>query len=99
MVFQKLWVSQNFSGILRVSQCHFFNSYVHLTVLFFIRRCHLPFVTTYHPAASNLKQTLMEQWSLIQNQPLLQMIYLKPPIVSYKRGESLKVLPSKGYAC
>ena len=27
----------------------------------------LPFVTTYHPAVTNLKQTLMEQWSLIQN--------------------------------
>lgn len=35
MVLQKLWVSQNFNGILRVSQHHFFNSYVHLTVLFF----------------------------------------------------------------
>ena len=44
----------------------------------------LPFVTTYHPAVSNLKQTLMEQWSLIQNQPLLKTIYLKPPIISYK---------------
>ena len=42
----------------------------------------LPFVTTYHPAVSNLKQTLMEQWRLIQNQPLLKTIYLKPPIIS-----------------
>ena len=50
----------------------------------------LPFVTTYHPAVNNLKQTLMEQWSLIQNQPLLKIIYLKPPIISYKRGKSLK---------
>ena len=50
----------------------------------------LPFVTTYHPAVNNLKQTLMEQWSLIQNQPLLKTIYLKPPIISYKRGKSLK---------
>ena len=50
----------------------------------------LPFVTTYHPAASNLKQTLMEQWSLIQNQPLLKTIYLKPPIILCKRGKSLK---------
>ena len=50
----------------------------------------LPFVTTYHPAESNLKQTLIEQWSLIQNQPLLKTIYLKPPIISYKRGKSLK---------
>ena len=50
----------------------------------------LPFVTTYHPAVNNLKETLMEQWSLIQNQPLLKTIYLKPPIISYKRGKSLK---------
>ena len=50
----------------------------------------LPFVTTYHPAVNNLKQTLMEQWSLIQNQPLLKTIYLKPPIISYRRGKSLK---------
>ena len=41
----------------------------------------LPFVTTYHPPVNNLKQTLMEQWSLIQNQPLLKTIYLKPPII------------------
>ena len=31
----------------------------------------------------------MEQWSLIQNQPLLKTINLKPPIISYKRGKSL----------
>ena len=50
----------------------------------------LPFVPTYHPAVNNLKQTLVEQWSLIQNQPLLKTIYLKPLIISYKRGKSLK---------
>ena len=43
----------------------------------------VPFVTTYPPAVNNLKQTMMEQWSLIQNQPSLRTIYLKP----------------KGYAC
>ena len=50
----------------------------------------LPFVTTYRPAVGNLKQTLMEQRSLIQNQPLLKTIYLKPPIISYKRRKPLK---------
>ena len=50
----------------------------------------LPFVTTYHSAVDNLKQTLMELWSLIQTQPLLKIIYLKPPITSFKRGKSLK---------
>lgn len=44
----------------------------------------------FHPAVSNLKQTLMEQWSLVQNQPLLEIIYLKPPMISYKGGRSLK---------
>ena len=44
----------------------------------------------FHLAVSNLNQTLMEQWSLIQNQPLLKTIYLNPPIISYKRGKSLK---------
>ena len=39
MVLQKLWVSQNFSRILRVSQSRFFSSYVRLTVSFLIRRC------------------------------------------------------------
>ena len=39
---------------------------------------------------NNLKQTLMEQWSLTQIQPLLKTIYLKPPIIWYKRGKSLK---------
>jgi len=37
MVLQKLWVSQNFSRISRVSQSHFFSSYVRLAVLIFIR--------------------------------------------------------------
>ena len=49
----------------------------------------LPFVTTYQPAVNNLKKTLMEQWRLIQNQPLLKTIYLKPLIISYKRGKYL----------
>ena len=39
MVLQKLWVSQNFSQILRVSQSRFFSGYVRLAVSFFIRRC------------------------------------------------------------
>ena len=41
-------------------------------------------------AVNNLKQTLMEQRSLTQIQPLLKTIYLKPPIISYKGGKSLK---------
>ena len=50
----------------------------------------LPFVTQYHPAVSDIKKILMEKWHLIQNQPLLREIYKEPPIISYKRGKSLK---------
>ena len=50
----------------------------------------LPFVTTYHPAVRCLKELLMNNWVLKQNQPLLKSIYTKPPIISYKRGKSLK---------
>ena len=42
----------------------------------------LPFGTTYYSPVDNLKQTLMELWTVIQNQPLLKTIYLKPPITS-----------------
>ena len=34
----------------------------------------LPFVTMYHRAVKNLKQILMEHWSLIHNQPLPKTI-------------------------
>jgi len=37
MVLQKLWVSQNFSRISRVSQSRFFSGYVCLAVSIFIR--------------------------------------------------------------
>ena len=51
----------------------------------------MPFVTTYHPGAKNLKQILMQNWSLIQNQPPLKTIYRTPPItMSYKKEKSLK---------
>ena len=34
--------------------------------------------------------TLMANWSLIKNQPQLKTIFGRPPIISYKRGKSLK---------
>ena len=49
----------------------------------------LPFVTTYHPSVCNLKNILMLNWDLIQNQPLLNTIFKYPPILSYRRGKSL----------
>ena len=50
----------------------------------------MPFVTTYHPSVRNLKNILMQNWNLIQNQPLLKNIFKDPPIISYKRGQSIK---------
>ena len=40
--------------------------------------------------ARDIKKILMDKWHLIQNQPLLREIYKEPPIISYKRGKSLK---------
>ena len=37
MVIQKLWVSQNFSGILRVSQCHFFKLCASHSLVFYTK--------------------------------------------------------------
>ena len=50
----------------------------------------LPFVTQYHPAVTNLKKILMSKWHLIENHPLLSEIDKDPPIISYRRGKSLK---------
>ena len=47
----------------------------------------LLFVTIYQP---NLKQILMKKWHLIKQQPLLSKIHRNPPLISYKRGRSLK---------
>ena len=32
----------------------------------------------------------MENWRFIENQPMLKTIFKNPPIISYKRGKSLK---------
>ena len=50
----------------------------------------LPFVTQYHPALPNLKDTLVGKWHLIENQPQLREIFKEPPIISYRKGKSLK---------
>ena len=50
----------------------------------------LPFVTQYQPSVRNLKGILMKPWNLIQNQPLLKEISKEPPMISFKRGKSLK---------
>ena len=50
----------------------------------------LPFVTQFHPPLPCLKNILTEKWHLIQNQPLLREIYKEPPLISYRKGKSLK---------
>ena len=50
----------------------------------------LPFFTKYNPAIPNLKKILMSKWHHIENQPLLREIYREKPIISYKKGKSLK---------
>lgn len=50
----------------------------------------LPFVTPYQPSVPNLKQILMKNLYLIEQQPLWKEIFKKPPIISYTRGRSLK---------
>ena len=50
----------------------------------------LPFVTQYHPALPNLKKILMRKWHLIQNQPCVRNIFEEPPLISYRKGKSLK---------
>ena len=50
----------------------------------------LPFVTQYQPSISILKEALLKNWHLIQNQALLRQIFKQPPIFSYKKGKSLR---------
>ena len=50
----------------------------------------LPFVIQYHPTLLSLKRILMGKWHLIQNQPLLREIFTEPPLISYRKGKSLK---------
>ena len=50
----------------------------------------LPFVTEYRPSVPNLKNILMKKWHLIENQPVLKEIFKDPPILSYRKGRSLK---------
>ena len=50
----------------------------------------LPFVTQYHPALLNQEHTHEEMADLIQNQPHLRNIFKEPPLISYRKGKSLK---------
>ena len=50
----------------------------------------LPFATQFQRSLPFLKNILMDKWHLIQNQPLLREIYKEPPLISYRKGKSLK---------
>ena len=50
----------------------------------------LPFVTQYNPSVPNLKDILMEKWHLIESQPKLKEMFKELPIISCKRGISLR---------
>ena len=50
----------------------------------------LPFVTEYRPSMPDLKHILMNKWHLIQNQPSPRKILKNPPLISYRKGRSLK---------
>ena len=47
-------------------------------------------LTEYRPSVPNLKNILMSKWHLIQNQPLLREAFQDPPLLSYRKGRSLK---------
>ena len=50
----------------------------------------LPFVTQYQPSVPNLKQILLNKWHLIEEHPSLKEIYKGKPLISYRKGRSLK---------
>ena len=50
----------------------------------------LPFGTQYNPSVSNFKHILMAKWHLIESQHKLKEMFKEPPIISYKRGISLR---------
>jgi len=49
-----------------------------------------PFATQFQPLLPCLKNTLMQKWHLTRNQSLLREIYKDPPLISYRKGKSLK---------
>ena len=47
-------------------------------------------MTEYCPYVPNLKSILLKKWHLIGNQPVLREIFKDPPILSYRKGRSIK---------
>ena len=50
----------------------------------------IPFVTTFNPATLNLKKILIKHWHLIAGNHNFVRIFKRPPMVSYRKGKSLK---------
>ena len=51
-----------------------------------------PFVTTYIPGVPKLKEILIENWSLITNNPNLARLLPNALFVAYRKDKSLKYL-------
>ena len=49
-------------------------------------------VATDHPALHSLKKILIWKWHLVQNQQRLREIFKEPPLMSHRKGKSLKDL-------
>ena len=56
------------------------------------KKTNLALHNTIPPSSSspNRKDILTRKWYLIQQQPLLSQIFKEPPIISYRKGRSLK---------
>ena len=80
----------SFSLSLSLSEIHFENKKNPLQQKSSRGKNILPFVTQNQPSVPSLKSIFMKHWQLIENQLLLRQIYKDPPIISHKRGKSLK---------
>ena len=54
------------------------------------RKRMLPFVAEYRPSMPDLKHILMNKSHLIQNRPSLRKILKHPPLISCRKGRSVK---------
>ena len=55
-----------------------------------ITNSRIPLVVTYHPDLKNISNVLRKHWNLIENDPILKKLFPEPPIMAYRRPNSLK---------
>lgn len=48
------------------------------------------FVTQYSMETRHIKRVILDNWAIIKSDPLLQQIFLQPPLVSYHRAPTLR---------